>query len=185
MVNIEFLFHIIYYSPQNNGYPKQKWAEKYEKVRWSAVVERRNNMSDFSERRKYKRWYNPLCDALISEDGLRWANCEIKDISAGGLRFNGGKCFAIGQTLFFRFSIYCNCSEFSMKLNAQVVHSKELVYGVKFLDITSSQQIQLDEIINSAIEKHQENLNHHHKFEDGIYTFCFKPARRKHLKLYR
>jgi len=142
-------------------------------------------MSDFSERRKYKRWYNPLCNAQISEDGRIWATCEIKDISAGGLRFNGGKCFVNGQNIFFRFSIYSTCSEFSMNLKAQVVHSKELIYGVKFLDITRNQQIQLDEIITSAIEKTQENLNHHHKFEDGIYTFCFNPTRRKQLKLHK
>lgn len=140
-------------------------------------------MADFSERRKYKRWYNPLCKALVSEDGTIWAPCEINNISAGGLRFNGGKCFAIGQTIYFRLIIYSECSEFLMHFKAQIVNGKEMYYGVMFLGITKNQQIQLDEIVNAAIEKSQENLNHYHKFEDGIYTFCFNPMRRKYLKV--
>lgn len=140
-------------------------------------------MADFSERREYKRWYSPLCKALVSEDRTIWVQCDVSDISAGGLRFNGGKCFAIGQNIFFKLTIYSSCSEFTMSLKAQVMHSKELSHGVKFLDISKHQQIQLDEIITAAIGKNQDNMNHHHKFEDGIYTFCFNPVRRKPLKV--
>jgi len=140
-------------------------------------------MADFSESREYKRWYSPRCKALVSEDGTIWVHCDVSDISAGGLRFNGGKCFAIGQNIYFKLTIYSSCSEFTMSLKAQVVHSKELFYGVKFLNILNNQQIQLDEIISAAIGKTQENMNHYHKFEDGIYTFCFIPVKRKHLKV--
>jgi len=139
-------------------------------------------VADFLDKRKYKRWSNPFCKALVSENGMLWAHCDVADISAGGLKFNGGKCFAMGQLLYFRLVIYSGYSEFSIALSAQIVHGKEMHYGVKFLDITKHQQIELDEIITASLEQNLETIDHHHKTEDGIYTFFFNPVRRRTLK---
>lgn len=142
-------------------------------------------MADFIDKRKYKRWANPLCKALVSENGRIWAHCDVSDLSAGGLKFSGGKCFAIGQNIFFRLVIYSGYSEFTIALSAQIVHGREMQYGVKFLDITKDQRIQLDEIVNASLEQTLVTTDHYHKTEDGIYTFFFNPVRRRTLKLRR
>lgn len=142
-------------------------------------------MADFAERRKYKRWNNPLCKVMLSNDKKSWEGCEVCDLSAGGLKFIGNRHFSIGQFIYVDLTVFSGCSEFRMVLTAQIVHGVDLEYGVKFLDISKQHIIQIDEIVKAAIEKSQENLNHYHKFEDGIYTFCFNPVRRRCINVKR
>lgn len=136
-------------------------------------------MSDYAERRKYQRYDNVVCKAMVSLDGSRWDSFEISDISAGGLSFVSGKYLGKDTKLLFNIDVYNMLSEFNLKLEGHIVREEVVKgifsYAVKFANIDKYTQVQLDELIKSKI-----TIINSAKpaFDDGIYTFLLIPRSR-------
>lgn len=140
-------------------------------------------MEELSDSLKYRKWYSPRCDSLISTDSKNWNSCEITEISASSLKLESSETYAIGEKLYFKLILYSGCSAFDMRVQAKIISKLQNFYEVQFTDIQKHHQIQLDEIIKSNAQKNNDNLNHHHKFEEGVYTFAFTPVHRSSVKL--
>lgn len=144
-------------------------------------------MDYFAERRKYQRCSSTICKASVSVDRCRWQEVELRDLSAGGVKFATEKSYNQDITLYFDLSLYNALSEFNMKLEGTIVRQEAdkgcNLYAVKFVNIDKYKSVQLDEIIRSKITV---NNTTHQVPEDGTYTFLFLPRGRSgKIRLYR
>lgn len=136
-------------------------------------------MSDFVERRKFIRCSSTICHAIMTSDEKIWEKIDLRNISAGGLRFESKEVYFEGQKLSFDLLIYNAFSEFNMQFEGEIVHihqnGENTSYGVRFININKYYQIQLDEIIRSKVNI-TDSLSHSlHGHEEGTYTFILAP----------
>ena len=136
-------------------------------------------MSDFVERRKFIRCSNTICHAIMTSDRKVWKKIELRNISAGGLRFESKEEYLEGQKLNFDLLIYNAFSEFNMQFEGEIAHihqsGESTSYGVRFININKYCQIQLDEIIRAKVNI-TDSLSHSlHGHEEGTYTFILAP----------
>ena len=144
-------------------------------------------MDYFSERRKYQRCSSTICKVSVSVDRCRWQEAELRDISAGGLKFAAKRLFNQNTPLYFDLLLYNALSEFNIKLEGAIIRQESdkdgNLYAVKFVNIDKYKSVQLDEIIRSKITV---NNTTHQVPEDGTYTFLFMPRiRSRKIRLYR
>lgn len=136
-------------------------------------------MSDFTERRMYKRCTNTICRTGMSPEGTHWVTVDLQDISAGGLNFQSDSVYEVGQKLFFDLQVYYAFSEFNLRFEGEIIyHRKEESgnhYGVKFVNVDNYYQIQLDEIIRTKMNIADKISHCHHAHEEGSYTFILRP----------
>jgi len=133
----------------------------------------------FSERRKYKRYDSTICKVQVSTDRKRWAEIDLIDISAGGLKFSSKNTYGESDPLYVHLMVYNMLSEFSMNFDARLIRTQKAgdknIYAARFCGMNKYNQIQLDEIIKSKISV--ANLKEP-VMEDGTYTFLLIPRTR-------
>lgn len=133
-------------------------------------------MAFSAESRKYQRCSNLVCKTQMSMDEIKWEECEIVDISAGGLKFSTYRELDKNTIINFKLNVFNMLSEFDLKFEGKInrceIANGKREYAVKFHNINKYCQIQLDEVIKSKITlKH---INHCAP-EDGNYTFLLMP----------
>lgn len=137
-------------------------------------------MADYSEKRSYLRGQCSTSKAQISVDQKRWETIELIDISAGGFKFASRRAYDPQKPIFLCISIFNALSEFNMSFEGIVVREEETgslhTYGIKFLNLSKYQHIQLDEIIKSKVCVQSEGNS---LTDDGVYMFMFMPKCKK------
>ncbi len=144
-------------------------------------------MNDFAEHRKYQRCESKICKVEMSTNGLEWDWVELRDISAGGLKFVSETTYPFGSKVQFDLYVYSACSEFNMKLQGGIIRYERQkginMYAVAFDSMDKCKRVQLDEIVKSKITVEENNKCAH---EDGAYSFLFLPrVRTSKIKMLR
>ncbi|MDP4094997.1 MAG: PilZ domain-containing protein [Bacillota bacterium] len=136
-------------------------------------------MNYIAEHRKYQRCSSKICKAEIKAGDGEWDEVELKDISAGGLKFLSKRIYELQSPVCVDIFVYSVFSEFNMKLNGTIIrkdHDRDcLSYSVCFDSMDRYKRVQLDEIIKSKLCI---NDSKHPAFEDGMYEFLFLPKTR-------
>ena len=115
--------------------------------------------------RKYVRTENWSVTAKASKDadGEQWFDAQVEELSAGGLLFETELFCKKGDTLRFDLEInplmpgitdYIQVKAKGLVKSVRERHNDLLVYGVEFSDISNSDQIRLDELVQLTIKKY-------------------------------
>jgi hypothetical protein len=121
-------------------------------------------MEQVYSRRGYVRTDNFSVDAKTSENGNDWHDVTVPNIAAGGLLFETDYVHKEGDPLWFnllidpRIAIVIPVSVRAKGVikNERGTHSGKNVYAVEFIEISSDDQIRMDELVRLAIAKYGE-----------------------------
>jgi hypothetical protein len=121
-------------------------------------------MEQVFSKRGYVRTDHFAVEAQTSEDGKDWHSVNVPNIAAGGLLFETDYVHQQGDALWFNLRIdprIVIVIPISVKARGVInsdrgVHGGKHVYAVEFVEISSDDQIRLDELVRLAIAKYGE-----------------------------
>lgn len=138
-------------------------------------------MHCFAERRKYQRCDNLICKVLVSTDQKQWIKVDLKDISAGGIKFTTNNILKMSTQLYFNLNIYNMLSEFNIRIEGQTVrmekHGYNYTYAVQFVNFDKPHQIQLDELVKSKISV--KKFTHQPHLQEEVCAYVLIPRGRR------
>ncbi|MBQ7668433.1 MAG: PilZ domain-containing protein [Clostridia bacterium] len=109
-----------------------------------------NNYKEDKARRSFKRTEQVICKFYVSNDNSRWFEVKLHDISASGAKFYSPK-LKVEDVCYIKVNVLSGMSEFSFKTKASLKRIEgENTYAVEFEEMSNTNQIMLDEIINKA-----------------------------------
>lgn len=133
-------------------------------------------MEDFTERRKYQRCDNVVCETTVNVDGDQWIVAELCDISAAGLRFASEHVFNIEDKLLVHLVVYNMLSEFKIKVSGSVIRIDhecgKSIYVIKYKDINKHTLVLLDELVRSGLLFKN---SHEHLLNEEQYSLLLLP----------
>ena len=105
---------------------------------------------DVIKRRHYRRTQLSICKLFVSKNDTRWIEARLEDISAGGAKFYIENLDLSTEEIFIKITVMSGLTEFSFKTKARVVRKDgNNSYAVMFVELSSLNQVMLDEIINA------------------------------------
>ncbi|MDR0220210.1 MAG: PilZ domain-containing protein [Lachnospiraceae bacterium] len=115
-------------------------------------------------KRDYVRTNNFSIDAKISQDGKDWSTVKVPNIAAGGLIFLTDKELKVGETLDFELRIdprIIIVIPLNMKFKGVIKSDRgpqegKNMYAVVYTEISSDDQIRLDELVRLTISRYGE-----------------------------
>ena len=119
-------------------------------------------MEDLFTKRDYVRTNNFTINAKISKDGKVWHEVKVPNIAAGGLLFLTERDYQCGDEVWFDMKIDPRLARIvpvTMKLKGSVRVGRDDMadkhqYALMFTDISTSDQIRLDELVHMAAHKY-------------------------------
>lgn len=102
-------------------------------------------------RRVFGRTEKVICKLYISKGAEKWTEVYPVNISAGGTKFiSRNVVLDVGDEIFIRIDLLSGLSEFVFKTRAKIGRKEnDETYAVEFVEMSKTNQIMLDEIINS------------------------------------
>lgn len=116
-----------------------------------------------SNKRRSVRTDNFTVLAKISTDIKNWTDVAVSDISVGGLSFSSDRVFEVGDTiwldLLIKPMVLISRTPRRIKTQGEVLLSRSAregkpSYAVKFVNMTSANEMELDTLIQKVIEKY-------------------------------
>lgn len=113
-------------------------------------------------KRDYVRTNSFKVNAKISEDGKVWYDVKVPNIAAGGLLVLTSREYKAGDELWFNLEIDpCITYVIPIKIrlkgivkNDRGLYGNERMYAVVFSEISTGDQIRLDELVHMAISRY-------------------------------
>lgn len=117
-----------------------------------------NNYKENKSRRSFGRTDKTLCKLYVSKGAEKWTEVYAVNISAGGTKFiSRNIVLEENDVIFVRIDVLSGFSEFVFKTKAKISRKENSeTYAVQFLDMSKTNQIMLDEIINANNKKFTE-----------------------------
>lgn len=107
-----------------------------------------------NEKRVYQRGDHFQCTAQISEDGKKWFEANINDLSSGGLLFKFEKEYKKGDILWFDILVEGFFAEFHVKTKGKVCRVQhtgtQYAHGIAFIGLDNDTKIRIDENVLSV-----------------------------------
>lgn len=104
---------------------------------------------DYLDKRHYQRSGHFECAARISEDGNKWFDAVVHDLSSGGLSFLHEKEYQKGDVLWFDILVQGFFSEFDVKTRGKVCRAyssgNQFGHGIAFIGLSEDIKIRIDE----------------------------------------
>ncbi|MBE5812712.1 MAG: PilZ domain-containing protein [Clostridiales bacterium] len=105
---------------------------------------------DIKKRRHYRRTQLSICKLYISKNEIRWIEAKLEDISAGGAKFYLENFDLTEEEIFIKINVMSGLTEFTFKTKARIIRrDSNNSYAVMFVELSSLNQVMLDEIINA------------------------------------
>jgi len=119
-------------------------------------------MEDLFTKRDYVRTNNFSINARISKDGKVWHEVNVPNIAAGGLLIHTNQDFCCGEEVWFDMKIdprLARIVPISVKTKGIVrvergEYADQHQYAITFTEISSGDQIRLDELVHMAAHKY-------------------------------
>ncbi len=106
-----------------------------------------------NEKRVYQRGDHFECTAKVSEDGEKWFESKIIDLSSGGLLFISEKEYPQDTVLWFDILVEGFLSEFHVEVKGKVRRVQHVGthynHGIAFVDLDNDMKIRIDENVHS------------------------------------
>jgi len=105
---------------------------------------------DVKKRRHYRRTQLSICKLYVSRNETRWIEAKLEDISAGGAKFYLENLELTEEEIFIKINVMSGLTEFTFKTKARIIRKEgNNSYAVMFVELSSLNQVMLDEIINA------------------------------------
>lgn len=105
---------------------------------------------EVKKRRHYRRTQLAICKLYISRNETRWVEAKLEDISAGGAKFYLENLELTEDEIFIKINVLSGLTEFTFKTKARIIRKEgNNLYAVMFVELSSLNQVMLDEIINA------------------------------------
>lgn len=105
---------------------------------------------DVKKRRHYRRTQLSICKLYVSRNETRWIEAKLEDISAGGAKFYLENFELTEDEIFIKINVMSGLTEFTFKTKARIIRKDgNNSYAVMFVELSSLNQVMLDEIINA------------------------------------
>ena len=105
---------------------------------------------DVKKRRHYRRTQLSICKLYVSRNETRWIEAKLEDISAGGAKFYLENLELTEDEIFIKINVMSGLTEFTFKTKARIIRKEgNNSYAVMFVELSSLNQVMLDEIINA------------------------------------
>jgi len=122
-------------------------------------------MEDVFTKRDYVRTNNFSVSARISKDGRVWNEVKVPNIAAGGLLIHTDQDFTCGEEVWFDMKIdprIARIVPISVKTKGIVRvergdYADQHQYAITFTEISSGDQIRLDELVHMAAHKYRDS----------------------------
>ena len=122
-------------------------------------------MEEVFTKRDYVRTNNFTVSARISKDGKVWHEVKVPNIAAGGLLIHTDQDFICGEEVWFDMKIdprIVRIVPISVKTKGVVKvergdYADKHQYAITFTQMSTSDQIRLDELVHMAAHKYGDN----------------------------
>ena len=105
---------------------------------------------DAQKRRHFRRTQLSICKLYVSRNETRWIEAKLEDISAGGAKFYLDNFELNEDEIFIKINVMSGLTEFTFKTKAKIIRKDgDNSYAVMFVELSSLNQVMLDEIINA------------------------------------
>ena len=105
---------------------------------------------EVKKRRHYRRTQLSICKLYVSRNETRWIEAKLEDISAGGAKFYLENLELTEEEIFIKINVMSGLTEFTFKTKAKIIRKDgNNSYAVMFVELSSLNQVMLDEIINA------------------------------------